>query len=84
VLAAALGATAYIAADLMRSLAEDAGRRFPEPLQIMAVQAGLGFILGWIVPELYRRARARPDGERGREECEARGAAAAEHHAFAW
>ncbi len=70
VLSVALAATAYMAADLMRSLAEP-GSRFPDPLQIMAVQAGLGFMLGWIVPDLYRQARERNERSDAREERQA-------------
>lgn len=76
-LAVAMGATAYLAADLMRAIAE----RSPDPMRIMAVQAGLGFILGWIVPELYRRARDRNRNSDGREDPRI---PAADHSAFAW
>ncbi len=83
VLAVALGATAYIAADLMRSLA-DGGGRFPDPTRIMAVQAGLGFMLGWIVPDLYRRVRERDETREIRDPREEPPMDEDKHTAFAW
>ena len=68
-LAVAMGVTGYFAADLMATLGAEG--RSPDPVRIMSVHAGLGLLLGSVVPSLYRRARLQADRRAEHDEAAA-------------